>query len=182
MVIGADGVHSVVKDMMWDYADKSEPGTVPESDKSAMVSELCTFFGVSNMDDSFGLEPAESNIIYGPNSARLLFTHPGKVMWAITFKDDMAQQLEKRKATQEELEACAKRFVDVHFTEQVKLDYLWENRTRSGLLNIEEGIVDKWHAGRIVLVGDSVHKVCLQSRKRSPRQWFQCLLIYLDDN
>lgn len=159
MVIGADGVHSVVKGEMWDYASNAEPSSIPESDKTAVFCEFGGLFGVSKQKDSFGLSPSESNIIYGHNNSKLLFTQPGVVYWAIMFKDERSQPPKRRKHSDEDIEAMAKSFANIPFTENLKFSDLWETKTRSGLLNIEEGILEKWHAGRIVLVGDSAHKV-----------------------
>ncbi|KAI0108423.1 hypothetical protein F4814DRAFT_427909 [Daldinia grandis] len=37
---------------------------------------------------------------------------------------------------------------------------LWHKREHASLVNIEEGVLDKWHCARIVLAGDTAHKVC----------------------
>jgi FAD dependent monooxygenase len=47
-------------------------------------------------------------------------------------------------------------------TENITFGDLWKTKTRHGLIAIEEGVLDKWHAGRIVLVGDAAHKVSLK--------------------
>ncbi|KAH7402633.1 hypothetical protein BKA66DRAFT_404647 [Pyrenochaeta sp. MPI-SDFR-AT-0127] len=159
MVIGADGVHSIVKSQMWDYASKAEPGSIPDSDRKAVFSEFGGIFGVSKQKDSFGLSPSETNVIYGHNDSKLLFTQPGVAYWAIMFKEELSQPPKRRKNGEEDMEALARRFAETPFTENLKFSDLWETRTRSGLLNIEEGILSKWHAGRIVLVGDSAHKM-----------------------
>lgn len=36
---------------------------------------------------------------------------------------------------------------------------LWKNRIRAHLIGLQEGLFDHWSFGRIVLVGDSAHKV-----------------------
>lgn len=36
---------------------------------------------------------------------------------------------------------------------------IWKRRHRGQLISIEEGVLEHWHHGRIVLAGDSVHKV-----------------------
>lgn len=159
MVIGSDGVHSIVKQQMWTYASKAEPGAIPESDKTAVFSEFGGLFGVSEMKDSFGMGPAESNIVFGHGYTNLLFSQPGKVYWAVIFKDERSQPPKRRKNDEEASKAEAARFADIVFTPQIKFKDLWETRSRYGLLNIEEGILDKWSAGRMVLVGDSAHKV-----------------------
>jgi FAD dependent monooxygenase len=60
------------------------------------------------------------------------------------------------------MEEVAKRFSEVALNEKIKFKDLWDSRTRVGLLTIEEGVLSQWHAGRIVLVGDSAHKVSLK--------------------
>ncbi|CAO2657389.1 Nn.00g035150.m01.CDS01 [Neocucurbitaria sp. VM-36] len=159
IVIGSDGVHSAVKQQMWSYASKFEPEAIPESDKTAVFTEFGGIFGVSEWKDSFNLGPAESNVIFGHGDTKLLFTQPGKVYWALIFKDERSQPPKRRKAGEEDIAAEAKRFANAVFTEEIKFSDLWETRSRYGLLNIEEGILSKWHAGRIVLVGDSAHKM-----------------------
>ncbi|KAL1796520.1 hypothetical protein ACET3X_005060 [Alternaria dauci] len=160
MVIGADGVHSLVRQLMWDYASEFEPGTIPEEDKEAMsFSEFRGIFGVSTMKDSFNLGPADTHVILGHDNTKLLFTQQEKVYWGITFKDEAHLPEKRNKATEADIEAVARNFADQPVTEKIKVGDLWETNIRSGLLTVEEGILSKWYAGRIVLVGDSAHKM-----------------------
>ena len=36
---------------------------------------------------------------------------------------------------------------------------VWKRRIRASIVNLEEGVLDHWYHGRIVLAGDSAHKV-----------------------
>lgn len=36
---------------------------------------------------------------------------------------------------------------------------LWETRTSYHVVNLEEGLLHKWHANRMVLLGDAAAKV-----------------------
>ncbi|KAF1838730.1 FAD/NAD(P)-binding domain-containing protein [Decorospora gaudefroyi] len=157
MVVGADGVHSMTRKLMWDYAEATSPGSIPATDKNIMISEFSAIFGVSTQEERFGLGPADSHVIFGHGDTKLLFTQPGKAYWALGYKSASGDA--KGKASEEEVEAVAKKYADMPFTETVKLRDLWETRTRSGVLTIEEGVLTTWHAGRIVLVGDSAHKM-----------------------
>lgn len=60
-----------------------------------------------------------------------------------------------------EMEEEAKRLSDIYAFPNVKFGELWKNCDRSNaiLVHLEEGIIDKWYHERIVLVGDSVHKM-----------------------
>lgn len=166
IVLGADGVHSAVRSQMWKYASESEPNLVPESDKSVLFSEYDTLFGVSDLKgnpEDWGMAVAETNVVYGQGVTKLFFQQQGKQMWAIIFKDKYNQPPKRYKPSEEEVEKAAERFSDLAMNEKVKFSDLWQARTRAGLITIEEGVLSQWHAGRMVLVGDSAHKVSLSS-------------------
>lgn len=162
MVIGADGVHSTVRTQMWDYASKFEPSTIPESDKSALFSEYDAMFGVSKLKgkaEDCDVAAAETTVVFGQGITKLFFQQSGMQFWALIFKDKLHQPPKRWKATDDDMEEVAKRFSDCALNETVRFRDLWETRTRAGLLSVEEGVLSQWHAGRIVLVGDSAHKV-----------------------
>lgn len=162
IVIGADGVHSAVRPQMWSYASKFEPNTIPDSDKSALFSEYDAMFGVSKLKGEpkdYGMNASETNVVFGQGVTKLLFQQQGMQYWALIFKDKYNQPPKRYKATDQDMEGVANRFSDLALNEIVRFRDLWETKTRAGLLTIEEGVLSQWHAGRIVLVGDSAHKV-----------------------
>jgi FAD dependent monooxygenase len=159
LVIGADGVHSVVRQSMWDYAAEHEPNAIPESDKKAMYTQFKGIFGVSDQGDLPDMGPADVHVILGQDVTKLLFTSLGNAYWAVVYKDEYSQPPKAYRPDAKEKDEVAERFKNVKMAERLTFGDLYEKKTRSGVLNIEEGILDKWHAGRIVLVGDSAHKV-----------------------
>jgi FAD dependent monooxygenase len=163
LVIGADGVHSRVRESMWDYAAEHEPDAIPESDKSAMYTQFKGFFGVSEQDGLPDAGPADCSTGLGENITKLLFTSLGQAYWALIYRDEFSQPPKRYRPNEAEKDELAERFKDVKFAETLTFGDMYKNKTRSGLLNIEEGILEKWHAGRILLVGDSAHKVCQTS-------------------
>jgi FAD dependent monooxygenase len=159
IIIGADGVHSTTRKLMWDYASDHAQYSIPDSDKTVMFSQFSGLFGVSTQEPYMNLGPSDSHVIYGQDVTKLLFTQPGKAYWAVIFKDEYSRPAKRWKPTDEEVEAVARKYGDVPMTESVRLEHLWKTKTRQGLLSFEEGVLSKWHAGRIVLVGDSAHKM-----------------------
>jgi 2-polyprenyl-6-methoxyphenol hydroxylase-like FAD-dependent oxidoreductase len=159
LVIGADGVHSLVRQVMWDYAAENEADAIPESDKKSLSVQYKGLFGASDQDSLPGLGPADVHICLGEDTTRLLFTQRGRALWALTYKDEYSQPPKRFRPDKKEQDDIAHRFKDLKITENLTFGQLYKKKTHSGVLNIEEGILEKWHAGRIVLVGDSAHKV-----------------------
>jgi len=151
---------------MWDYAAEHDPSSIPDSDKQALFTAHKGLYGVSDItklnDPNLGL--ADTNVCLGHGVTKLLFTQPGSAMWALVYKDEYSQPPKRYKPDAKETEEVASRFKDLRLTENLTFSDLWESKTRCGLLNIEEGVLDKWHTGRIVLVGDAAHKVSSSSR------------------
>jgi FAD dependent monooxygenase len=158
IVIGADGVHSRVRQLMWNYADENEPGTIPESDKNALFSDFKAIFGVCDKGD-LDLGPSDMNVIMGHGTTKLVFTQPGVAYWAVMYKDEHSRPPKPFKPTQEEQDEIADRFKDLKLIDNITFGHLYKNKIRCGILNLEEGILNKWHSGRMVLVGDSAHKM-----------------------
>jgi FAD dependent monooxygenase len=144
---------------MWDYAAKEEPGTIPESDKSAMFTQYKAMFGVGTKATIPELGNADVNLCYGHGLTKLIFTQPDTVYWAVCFKDEYSQPPKRYRPNAIEQNVLASRFKDIQMTEKTTFGDLWDSKTRGAVLNIEEGILHRWHSGRIVLVGDSAHKV-----------------------
>jgi 2-polyprenyl-6-methoxyphenol hydroxylase-like FAD-dependent oxidoreductase len=159
ILVGADGVHSLVRQIMWDYASEKEPDAMPESDKKALFTQYKGIFGVSNRGDLPDMGPADVHVVLGEDTTKLVFTQNDHVYWAITYKDEYSAPPKQFKPDQKEQDTIAQKFKDLKIAETLTFGHLYENKTRSGVLNIEEGILEKWHVGRIVLVGDAAHKV-----------------------
>lgn len=73
---------------------------------------------------------------------------------------------DRKRYSAEEAEAEAAKYVDLPVADGIRFGQLWKQRVRGHLYCLEEGIFKLWHHERIVLVGDSAHKV-------SPRGSFE---------
>lgn len=63
------------------------------------------------------------------------------------------------KFTADDANRQAAKTANLPINSSLRFGQLWENRIRGKLINIEEGVFKTWHSRRIVLVGDSAHKV-----------------------
>jgi FAD dependent monooxygenase len=109
--------YSLTRKLMWEYDSNTRTHSIPETDKSVIFSEFGGLFGVSMQQESFGLSSAESHVILGHGNTKLLFTQPGRVYWAIVFKEKVCKPAKRSKAMEAEVEAIARKHADQPMTE-----------------------------------------------------------------
>jgi hypothetical protein len=90
----------------------------------------------------------------------------GRINWCLVEKLDRQYQAPHvPKYTNEDVHEYAMRSLNkqlVSDTADVKFGDFWDRRQRWALVALEEGHLDHWSWGRIVCIGDSVHKVGTQ--------------------
>lgn len=107
-----------------------------------------------------GLGASDATFVHDTNFSFVLLAQPHCTFFFVLFLLDKPHLPSDRiRYTDADAEALAASIIDHPITESVKFSYLWNNRTRSDLISLEEGILDCWYHGRIVLAGDAVHKV-----------------------
>lgn len=63
------------------------------------------------------------------------------------------------RCSKEEKEAIAGAVADVRITESVRFGDIWSRVQWSYCSGLEEGLAERWHGDRVVLLGDAVHKM-----------------------
>ena len=58
----------------------------------------------------------------------------------------------------------AEQYVDDHIWNSVRFKDIWDKREVFGATNLEENVFKTWHWGRVVCLGDSMHKVRLVAK------------------
>lgn len=90
----------------------------------------------------------------------MTLTQPDHTYFSVFFKLDKEFSWPKeQRYTMQEAEAAATIVADHPISDSIVFGELWKKRDRAALINIQEGVLDHWYEGRIVLVGDCVHKV-----------------------
>lgn len=64
-----------------------------------------------------------------------------------------------RRYTEEDEQKMVKTYSNDPVVEGVSLGDFYKRKTRSIMLTLEEGVLKQWYGGRIVLLGDTAHKV-----------------------
>ncbi|KAJ5385123.1 hypothetical protein N7517_003034 [Penicillium concentricum] len=159
LIVGADGVHSRTRSEMWRLADATDPGYISQRDKEGLKVEYKCVFGISKSIP--GLETGEHINRYGDKFSVITFHgKDGRVFWFIIQKLDQAHFYPNvpRYSPEDAANLCGK-LADVPILGDICVGDLWENRLVVSMTALEEGLLDTWHFHRIVLLGDSVHKM-----------------------
>ncbi|KAI0452446.1 hypothetical protein F5B21DRAFT_516079 [Xylaria acuta] len=153
IVIGADGVHSKVRQSMRELAVKS--GTSDINEEKPYLSGYrvlwCTF------PRQTGLEQGDSIESHGTDvSIQCLISHDRSRVF-------IYERLEKPTRdrvpySQDDVEALAARYGGLPISETLKVKDVFSKRYMAGMANLEEGIVKHWSWNRLVLVGDACHE------------------------
>lgn len=61
--------------------------------------------------------------------------------------------------SEEDKQAFAKEVADIHVTETLTFKDIWDKTYWSYASGLEEGLAERWYGDRVVLVGDTVHKM-----------------------
>lgn len=141
-------------------------------DPLGFTVEYTCVFGISSPIP--GLHGGEHVNSYGEGVCVITFHNKdGRVFWFIIEKlpKKYTYPISPRFTPQDASEFCG-RLADVHVFNDVTVGHLWRNRTVVSMNALEEGLLSTWSFERMVLLGDSVHKVSLLCKLST-----HCLLI-----
>jgi 2-polyprenyl-6-methoxyphenol hydroxylase-like FAD-dependent oxidoreductase len=176
ILVGADGIHSVVRKEMWRLARKAELnyfGPNPQSGQLILPLSLAIInFVCTNIDLKcdykclFGISEYDKNVksfhyYTGQDYSFLLASGPGRrVYWFLFVKLDSTKIGDDipRYTKEDEAQLVEKHSTD-RINESMTFAELYALRTASVMVPIQENVYKRWHFRNIITLGDSAHKV-----------------------
>lgn len=124
-----------------------------------MTVEYTCLFGISSAIP--GLEISEQvNGIFDHLSVLTIHGRYGRVFWFVIQKLDRKYVYpDVPRFTDKDAVQLVSRLKDIQFWKDITVGDLWKNREVFSMTALEEGLFETWHYDRMVLAGDSVHKV-----------------------
>lgn len=155
-VIGADGAHSLTRDLMRREASDSGSSKI-NAETPFLTTYRCLWV---RFPTPTGVDAGTVCETHGKDAATQFFT--GKDSGVIGVYEHLEKPTKERtRYTQADQETFIDRWGHLPITLNAKMTLrdVYDSRLESGLVSLEEGVVDHWSFdGRIVLVGDSKSK------------------------
>lgn len=168
ILVGADGVHSTVRQFMAKLASTTSPKDAATLAGSYLKTRYriltCTSSNLFANDPTkrFLKNGAMNNAYYPEHGVGTLSVAgvDGRIFWAIYIANPTQTAYPSTRYEQADIDKAIKKWGHLNFNADYTVNDLWESRLGVNMIPMEEGVLPtKWNSGgRIVLVGDAVHK------------------------
>lgn len=157
LIIAADGAHSAVRDCMRNLA--LEAGSEANEEKPFLTTYRCLWirFPTAAFREMY---PGFTSETHGHGASTQLFVGEKTGVTGIYERLETPTK-DRVRFTQDDQEAVIERWGHLPLTKGGKMTFrmAYEQRLQSGLVSLEEGVVEHWSwDGRVVLAGDAAHK------------------------
>ncbi|TDZ19491.1 FAD-dependent monooxygenase andE [Colletotrichum orbiculare MAFF 240422] len=159
IVVGADGIHSAVRDEMWRVGHQESPGYFPRDEHSRVPVSTRCIFGISKRPK--GMPDQTQHVCSSVGRSYLVVHAPGNRTYWFLFKavEKTLRGKEIPRYSKEDLEKLAQEHLSDPICENVTFGSLYKNRIMATLVPLEEYVFEKWHYRRIITIGDASHKI-----------------------
>ncbi|KAI9690115.1 MAG: hypothetical protein M1822_009076 [Bathelium mastoideum] len=154
IVIGCDGVHSKVRQTMWEHAAKLQPSLITAQEKKTMTTTWNCLVGVDPGEPDLD---HEIGAVHNNGYSFLVSAQPDKTYWFAFRRATKPYSTYRRpRYTEKDAEEATVSMAEQPISRTKLFGELWRNKWRSALVDVEEGVLDNWHFGRTVLMTPNI--------------------------
>ncbi|KAJ6051561.1 hypothetical protein N7499_010901 [Penicillium canescens] len=158
IVVGADGIHSTVRQEMWKEAQKIDPSWIDPSEASALPATYSCIFGIS--EGVKGIEKGTMHSVFNEHFSYLVPSGPGdRTYWFLVLnmgKTLYGDDIPRFSETEEK--AVAKEHWNDRITPTLQFSDLYKSKIASVHTPLPEYVYKKWYFQRMMTIGDASHK------------------------
>ncbi|KAJ6118338.1 FAD binding monooxygenase [Penicillium samsonianum] len=159
LVVGADGVHSCVRTQMWHIADTLRPGMIPSDEKTGMTVSYACIFGISSEVPELKIGHLHLSVHNGKSFIIAPGIH-GRQSWFVVLKlDNTYPYSSAPRFSPKDAASLCEQLTEMYVWGNIQFAQLWQRQEIYSMAPLEENIFRTWHFGRIVCIGDSMHKM-----------------------
>ena len=155
IVIGADGVHSQVRNQMHELASEAKKGTTWNDKEPFTITYQCMFGNTKQTIPE--LKAGTEWDMHSTDVASQLFVGEDKA-WFLWYQKLKHPDKERRKYDQEDQDHFVDKVADMYITPTLKFRDVYEVREWSMLSDLHEGVIKSFFWKRAVMVGDALNK------------------------
>ncbi|KAL7626884.1 hypothetical protein AAE478_003658 [Parahypoxylon ruwenzoriense] len=176
LVVGADGVHSLVRSEIWRLANETSQAAIAEEKSSSIVPsdsmhgnladqkrsdikfEYSCIYGISmNVPH---IEPGvQLSLLDDGLSIHLFPGKQSKAFWFIIIKTMQSQCDEKQWHTSYTARWICEGLQSKKLDDNLIFEDVWSRCEIFKMTPLEEGMFKRWHCGRLVCIGDAIRKM-----------------------
>ena len=156
IVIGADGVHSKTRGFMRKLALEASPDAAVNPEKPYTAYYKCMW---GTVPIPTGLNPGDHLDCHSDVGVSSMFLTGRDKGWFFMFGLLDKPTQARMDYSDDDKEAYAQELADLPIGPGIKFRDIWGTRYSAGMSNLDEGVLDHWSWNRVVLMGDSAHKV-----------------------
>lgn len=176
ILIGADGVHSTIRQEMWRISQDDKSDCFQPDPLAGQSPVLCTssivltalkglqceskcIFGTSKRPPSLPASPLQINAFFKNCNYLVLSAPEDRYYWFLFTKVDRVYGKNIARYTKDDELELAKEHFNDELTETTTFGDLYAHRLQTALVSTEDHVFPRWHYRRILTIGDAAHKV-----------------------
>ncbi|KAL2802302.1 hypothetical protein BJX63DRAFT_415332 [Aspergillus granulosus] len=160
LVVGADGVRSVVRGEMWRHmGEQLGLERQVEKERNVMTSEYSCVFGISTATS--GLNPGTFHRTFATGySFMIIVGKEGRVFWFLFARFGRQYTMDDLpRFNQEDMESHIAKYLKLNIAGTIPFSAVYANAVSKSFVPLEEAFYEHWSSGRSVCIGDSIHKM-----------------------